>query len=41
MGGMLTESGRWMEGVRNVSKMSEMSNSVKEIAYQESFHGKY
>ena len=29
------------EGVRNVLKVSELNNSVKERAYQESFHGKY
>ena len=30
-----------MEGVRNVLKMSELNNSVKERAYQESLHEKY
>ena len=30
-----------MEGVRNVLKVSELNNSVKERAYQESFHEKY
>ena len=30
-----------MEGVRNVLKVSELNNSVKERAYQESLHGKY
>ena len=30
-----------MEGVRNVWKVSELNNSVKERAYQESLHGKY
>ena len=29
-----------MEGVRNVLKVSELNNSVKERAYQESLHGK-
>ena len=30
-----------MEGVRNVLKMSELNNSVKERAYQESLRLKY
>ena len=30
-----------MEGVRNVLKMSELNHIVKEMAYQESLHGKY
>ena len=30
-----------MEGVRNVLKVSELKNSVKERAYQESLRGKY
>ena len=30
-----------MEGVRNVLKVSELNNSVKEWAYQESLRGKY
>ena len=30
-----------MEGVRNVMKVSETNNSVKEMKYQESLHGKY
>ena len=30
-----------MVDVRNVLKVSELNNSVKERAYQESFHGKY
>ena len=30
-----------MEGVRNVLKVSELNNSVKERAYQESLHLKY
>ena len=30
-----------MECVRNVLKVSELNNSVKERAYQESLHGKY
>ena len=30
-----------MEGVRNVLKVSELNNSVKESAYQESLPGKY
>ena len=30
-----------MEGVRNVLKVSELNNSVKEIAYQDSLRGKY
>ena len=30
-----------MEGVRNVLKVSELNDSVKERAYQESLHGKY
>ena len=34
--------GGWrMEGVRNVLKVSELNNSVKERAYQESLLGKY
>ena len=33
-------SGR-LEGVRNVLKGSELNNSVKERAYQESLRGKY
>ena len=32
-------SARRMEGVRNVLKVSELNHSVKERAYQESFHG--
>ena len=30
-----------MEGGRNVLKVSELNNSVKERAYQESLRGKY
>ena len=30
-----------MEGVRNVLKVSELNNSVKERAFQESLRGKY
>ena len=30
-----------MEGVRNVLKMSELNNRIKEKAYQESLRGKY
>ena len=30
-----------MEGVRNVLKVSELNNSVKEKAYQENLGGKY
>ena len=30
-----------MEGVRNVLNVSELNNSVKERAYQESLRGKY
>ena len=30
-----------MEGVRNVLKVSELINSLKEMAYQESSHVKY
>ena len=30
-----------MDGVRNVLKVSELNNRVKESAYQESFRGKY
>ena len=30
-----------MEGVKNVSKVSELNNRVKERAYQDSLHGKY
>ena len=30
-----------MEGVRNVLKVSELNNSVKERAYQDSLHEKY
>ena len=30
-----------MEGVRNVLKVSELNNRVKERAYQESLRGKY
>ena len=30
-----------MEGVRNVLKVSELDNIVKETAYQESLRGKY
>ena len=30
-----------MEGVRNVLKVSELNNRVKERAYQERLHGKY
>ena len=36
----LVGSGR-MEGVRNVLKVSELNNCVKEMAYQESLRGKY
>ena len=32
---------RRMEGVRNVLKVSELNNIVKETAYQESLRGKY
>ena len=38
--GGLRSAGR-MEGERNVLKVSEHNNSVKERAYQESLHGKY
>ena len=30
-----------MEGMRNVLKVSELNNRVKERAYQESLRGKY
>ena len=30
-----------MEGVRNVMKVSELNNSVKERAYHDSLRGKY
>ena len=30
-----------MEGVRNMSNVSELNNSVKERAYQECLRGKY
>ena len=30
-----------MEGLRNVLKVSELNNGVKERAHQESLHGKY
>ena len=30
-----------MDGVRNVLRVSELNNRVKENAYQESFYGKY
>ena len=30
-----------MEGVRNVLKVSELNNNVKERAYQENLHEKY
>ena len=40
-GGSSAEIGRWMEGVRNVLKVSEVNNRLKEWAYQESLHGKY
>ena len=30
-----------MEGVRNMMKVSELNNSVKERAYQKSWRGKY
>ena len=30
-----------MEGVKNMLKVSELNNSVKVRAYQESLHGKY
>ena len=30
-----------MESVRNVLKVSELNNCVKEMAYQESLRGKY
>ena len=39
MGGW--RSARRMEGVRNVLKVSELNNNVKERVYQESLHGKY
>ena len=32
---------RRMESVRNMLKVSELNNTVKEKAYQESLHGKY
>ena len=32
---------RRMKSVRNVLKVSELNNRVKEWAYQESLHGKY
>ena len=34
-------SARRMQDVRNVFKVSELNNSVKERAYQESLRGKY
>ena len=34
-------SARRMKGVRNVLKMSELNNSVKERAHQESLRGQY
>ena len=37
----MERSGRRMESVRNVLKVSELNKSVKEQAYQESFRGKY
>ena len=40
-GGSLTESGRTMEGVRNLLKVSKLISCVKEWAYQESLSGKY
>ena len=30
----------WMDGVRNVLKVSELNKRIKEMAYQESLHGK-
>ena len=30
-----------MEGARNVLKVSDLNNRIKERAYQESLHGKY
>ena len=30
-----------MEGVRNVLKVNELNNSMKERTYQKSLHGKY
>ena len=38
--GGLRRAGR-TEGVRNVLKVSELNNSVKEMTYQESLHGQY
>ena len=40
IGGWLPSAGR-MVGVRNVLKVSELNNSVKERAYQESLLEKY
>ena len=40
-GGSSAEIGGWMEGVRNVLKVSELNNNVKERAYPESLRGKY
>ena len=37
----MERSARRMEGVGNVLKVSELNNTVKERAYQESLHGKY
>ena len=34
-------SARRMDGVRNLLKVSELNNSVKEMTYQESLRGKY
>ena len=34
-------SAGWMEGVRNVLKVSELNNRVRERASQESLSGKY
>ena len=35
------EECRGIEGVRNVLKVSELNNSVKEMTYQERLRGKY
>ena len=41
MVGSSAEIGRWVEDVRNVFKVSELNNSVKEGEYQENVSGKY
>ena len=41
IGGWLDRGAGRMEGVRNMLKVSELNNSVKEMAYQESLRGEY